>query len=115
MPLSDFAERNKFRDTCIGEDDVKFPFCFDGLIKPIEVGHFGNVSLNAGNVATDLLYSRVELFLTAPYDENVGTLLYEKLCCSQPYPGCATGNDRGFSFQLSISGHRTPPLAADSG
>ena len=38
MLFSDFVERNKFRNAGIGEDDIKFPLCFDGLIKTIEVG-----------------------------------------------------------------------------
>src|SRR6202049_368662 len=33
MLLSDFAERRKFRNAGIGEDDVKLPLCFDGLKK----------------------------------------------------------------------------------
>src|SRR5713226_8570771 len=59
MLLSDFAERRKFRNAGIGEDDVKFPLCFDGLIKTIEIGQFGHVSLNARDVAADRLYGRV--------------------------------------------------------
>src|ERR1700691_1419435 len=70
MLLSDFAERSKFRNAGIGENDVKFSLCFDGLIKAIEVGQFCNVSLNAGNVVADRLYGRVELFLTAARDED---------------------------------------------
>jgi hypothetical protein len=58
MLLSDFAERRKFRNAGVGEDDVKFPLCFDGLIKTIEVGQFGNVSLNTSDVAADRLYGR---------------------------------------------------------
>src|SRR5258708_24702886 len=115
MLLSDFVERNKFRNAGIGKDDVKFPLCSDGLIKTIEVGQFCNVSLNASDVAADRLYGRVELFLTAARDEDVGTLFYEELCCGQPYPGCATGNDCYFSLQLLILGHRMFPLATSSG
>src|SRR6266851_7113249 len=51
-------------------------------------------------------YGRVELFLTAARDQDVGTFFYEELCRSQPYPGCATGNDCYFSLQLLIFGHR---------
>src|ERR1700720_4764210 len=114
MLLSDFVERSKFRSAGIGEDDVKFTFCFDGLIKTIEVGQFGNVSLNASDVAADSLYRRTELFLTPARDEDVGTLFYEELCCSQPYPGCATGNDCYFSLQLLIFGHRVVFLSLTS-
>jgi hypothetical protein len=38
MLLSDFAKRRKFHNAGIGEDDIKCPLCFDGLIKTIEVG-----------------------------------------------------------------------------
>src|SRR5713226_5674645 len=98
MLLSDFAERRKFRNAGIGEDDVKFPLCFDSLIKTIEVGQFGNVSLNASNVATDRLYGRVELFLTAARDEDVGTLFDKELRRSEAYSCGATSNDRYFSL-----------------
>src|SRR6266852_6621973 len=106
MLFSDFVERRKFRNAGIGEHDVKFPLCFDGLIEAIEVGQFGNVSLNASDVAADRLYRLVQLFLTAARDQDVGTFFYEELCRSQPYPSCATSNDCHFSVQLLISGHR---------
>src|SRR5258708_14375813 len=106
MLLSDFAERSKFRNAGIGEDDVKFPLCFDSLINTIEVVQFGNVSLNASDVAADRLYGRVELFLTAARDEYVSPFLDEEFCCSQPYPGCATSNHCYFSLQLLSFGHR---------
>jgi hypothetical protein len=38
MLLSDSAKRRKFRNAGIGEDDIRFPLCFDGPIKMIEVG-----------------------------------------------------------------------------
>jgi hypothetical protein len=46
MLLSDFVEKNKFRNAGIGEDDVKFPLRFDGLIKTIEVGQRSSFSLD---------------------------------------------------------------------
>src|SRR5579863_9861664 len=84
----------------------------DGLVETIEVGQSGNVSLNASNVAADRLHGRVELFLTAARDEDVGALFYEQLCSGQPYPGCATGNDCHFSLQLLIFRHRLFPHSA---
>src|ERR1700730_5797146 len=106
MLLSDFAERRKFRNAGIGEDDVKLSLCFNGLIKTIEVGQFGNVSLNASDVAADRLYGRIELFLTAARDEDVGTLLDEELCRGQTYPRGSAGDDCYFSLQLLIVRHR---------
>src|SRR5260370_2404691 len=100
MLLRDFDERSKFRNAGIGEDDVKFPLCFDSLIKTIQVIQFGNVSLNASNVAADRRYGLVEFLLTAARDEDVGTLFYEELCRGQPYPCGATGNHSYLSLQL---------------
>src|SRR5579859_6517688 len=92
MFLSDIAERRKFRNAGIGEDDVKVSLCLDSIIKAIKVVQFGNVSLNASNIAADCFHGLVEFLLTTTRDENVGTRFHEELCCSQPYPGCATGN-----------------------
>src|ERR1700733_11948721 len=105
MFLRDLSHGSKFRNAGIGEDDVKFPVCLDGFIKTIEVGQFGNVSLNSGNVVTEGFHGLVKFFLTAASDEDVGTFFYEELRCSQPYPGCATGNDCYFSLQFLIFAH----------
>jgi hypothetical protein len=86
MLLRDFAERRKFRDTGIGEDDVKLSFCFDDLIKTVKVGQFGNVSLNASNVATDCFHGLVEFLLTTARDEDVGTLLTKSFAAANPIP-----------------------------
>src|SRR5882757_10439188 len=53
MVLCDLSQGSEFSHAGIGENDVKFPLCFDRIIKTIKVGQFGNVSLNASNVATD--------------------------------------------------------------
>src|SRR5271170_1776276 len=105
MLLRDFVERGKFTNAGIGEYNVEFSFCFDGLIQTIEVGQAGNVSLNTGDVTADRLHSRVELFLTAARDEDVGTLSDEELCGSQPDPGCTAGNHCHLSLQLLSFGH----------
>jgi hypothetical protein len=49
-------------------------------------GQFGNVSLNTSDVAADRLYGRVEFFLTAARDEDVGTLFYESFAAANPIP-----------------------------
>src|ERR1700755_326961 len=106
MLLSDFAEGSKFSSAGVGENDIDSSLRLDGLVETIEVGQSGNVSVNASDVAADRLHGRVELFLTAARDEDVGTLFYEQLCSGQPYPGCATGNDCHLSLQLLIFRHR---------
>jgi hypothetical protein len=95
------------------------PFVLTTLVETIEVGQFGNVSLNASEVAADCFHGLVEFFLTTARDEHVGTLFYEELCCSQPDPGCATCNDCYFpcSFLFSVigcSGPHSPLLSVDS-
>src|SRR5579863_2406959 len=112
MLLSDFAEGRKFSNASVGKNDIDSSLSLDSLIETIEVGQSGNVSLNTSNVAADRLHGRVELFLTAARDEDVGTLFYEQLCGGQPYPGCATGNDCHFSLQLLIFRHRLFPHSA---
>src|SRR6202051_3710624 len=106
MLLSDFSEGSKFSYAGVGKNDIDSSLSLDGLVETIEVVQSGNVSLNTSDVAADSLHGRVELFLTAARDEDVGTLFYEQLCSGQPYPGCATGNDCRFSLQFLIFRHR---------
>src|SRR5580692_5738763 len=98
MLFRDSSQGSKFSDTCIGEDDVNFPFCFDGFAETIKIGQLGNVSLNASDVATDRLHGLVEFLLTTARDKYVSPFFDEELCGSQPYPAGATGNDCQFPF-----------------
>src|ERR1700683_2491394 len=94
-------EGNKFANAGVGENDVDSPLHpRDRLVKSIQVSQLGNVSLNASNVAADRLDGLVEFLLAAPRDEDVGTLVDEKLCRSKSDPFCAAGNDGGFAFEL---------------
>src|ERR1700722_499513 len=56
MLFGDGAGRNKFANTGVGEKNIEssLHLC-DGLIKAIKVIQFGDVSLNARNVAADCL------------------------------------------------------------
>jgi hypothetical protein len=94
LSLSPQPSCSTFSDSGIGENHIDSPPRRDGLVETIKVGQFGDVSLNAGNVAADCLHGLVELLLTAACDEDVGTLSYEELCRSQPYSCRATGNYR---------------------
>jgi hypothetical protein len=62
---------------------------------------FGNVALNASNVAADCLHGLIKFLLATARDECVGTLSDEELCGSQPYPRSAARDDRHFSPQLA--------------
>ena len=58
------------------------------------------VSSDGGDVASDVLDRRRQLGLTAPRDEDVGTLLHESFGSRQPNPVCRAGNDGGLTFEL---------------
>src|ERR1700731_3627928 len=109
MLLRDLSQGSKFGDAGVGENDIDSPLRLDGLIETIKVGQFGNVSLNASNVAADRRYGLVEFLLTTARDEDIGTLFHEELCCSQPYPGGATSNHCYLSLQLLSFGHGSSP------
>src|SRR5260370_41720883 len=78
MLFGDGPEGNKFASAGVGENNIDSPLHLrDGLVETIKVGQFGNVSLNAGNVAADCLYGLVEFLLAAARDEDIRTLLGE--------------------------------------
>src|ERR1700678_1662032 len=105
MVLSDFAERSKFSDASVGENDIDSSPRLDGFIKTIKVGQFRNVSLDTSNAAADRFHGFVEFLLTTACDEYVGPFLDEELCRSQPYSGRATSNHCYFPMQLLSFGH----------
>src|SRR5216684_1536759 len=85
MLFGDGPEGNKFANAGVGKNNIDSPLHLrDGLVETIKVGQFGNVSLNARNVAADCLYGLVELLLATAGDEDVGTFSDEKFCRSQP-------------------------------
>src|ERR1700688_1314447 len=101
MLFGNRPEGNKFGNTSVGENNVDSPlYLSDGLVKTIKVGQFGNVALNSRNVGADGLYGLIEFLLPAPGDEDIGTLVDEKLCRSQPNPFGAAGDDGGLAFEL---------------
>src|SRR3984957_11253814 len=105
MLFRNLSQWSKFSDAGVGENDIDSPLRLYGLVETVKVGQFGNVSLNASDVAADRLNGFVEFFLTTAGDEYVSPFLDEELCCSQAYPGCATGNNGHFSLQLISFGH----------
>src|ERR1700704_513186 len=98
MLFGDSPERNKFANAGVGENNIDSPLPLgDGLVETIEVGQFGNVSLNTRNVAADCLYSLAEFLLATARDEDIGTLFDEKFCRSQPNSFRASGDNSGFT------------------
>src|SRR6267143_644866 len=112
MLFGDGPEWNKFANAGVGENNIDSSLHLsDGLVKTIKVGQFGNVPLNARNVAADCLHGLVEFLLSAARDEDIRTLFDKKLCRSQPNPFCAAGDDSDLTFELF--GHSLSPLFAE--
>src|SRR5882724_10886441 len=109
MLFGDGPKGNKFANAGVGENNIDSPLHLSNrLVKTIEVSQLGNVSLNSRNVGADCLHGLVEFLLAAARDEDIGTLLDEKLCRSQPNPFCPSGNDGDLAFELF--GHCLSPL-----
>src|SRR5258708_15619596 len=94
MLLCDVCQRGKFTNTGVSENNIDSPLHLsDGLVETIKVGQFGNVSLNARNVAADCRNGLVEFLLATTRDEDIGTLFDEEPCRSQSNPFCSAGDD----------------------
>jgi len=101
MLFGDGPKGNKFANAGVGKNNIdSLLHLGNDLVKTIKVGEFGNVALNARNIAADCLHGLVEFLLPAAGDEDVGTLFDEEFCRSQPNPFCAAGDDGDFTFEL---------------
>src|ERR1700693_622807 len=104
MLFGDFTKGSKLTNAGVGENNIDSPFHLtDCLVKTIQIGQFGAVSLNARHVAADCSHGLIELLPAAARDEYIRPLLDEELCCSQPYPLSPAGDDCNFSLQLAHS------------
>src|SRR5258707_7169975 len=102
MLFGDGPKGNKFANTGVGENNIDSPLHLgDGLVKTIKVGQFGNVSLNARNVAADRLHGLVKFLRATVRDEDIGTLFDDKLCRSQSNRFRAAGDDSDLAFEPS--------------
>src|SRR6267143_1447218 len=87
MLFGDGRKGNKFANAGVSENIIDSPLRVrDGLVETIKVGQFGNVSLNARNVAADCLHGLVEFFLAATRDEDIRTLLTKSVAVANPIP-----------------------------
>src|SRR5258708_12930726 len=101
MLLGDGPKGNKFANASVSENNIDSPLRLsDGFVETIKIVQFGNVALNARNIAADCLHGLVEFLLPAAGDEDVGTLFDEKLSCSQPNPFFPAGADIAPTFHL---------------
>src|SRR5260370_12656354 len=73
MLLCDASQGRKLSNTGVSQNDIDSSLCLDGLVETIKVGQFGNISLNAGNIAADCLHCLIEFLLTTARDEDVST------------------------------------------
>src|SRR5260370_18759758 len=111
MLLGDGPKGNKFANAGVGEYNIDSPLRVrDGLVETIKVGQFGNVSLNARNIAADCLHGLVEFLLAAARDEDIRTLFDKKLRRGESNPFCAAGNNGGLA--LAPFRRRFSPLFA---
>src|SRR2546429_9339045 len=80
------SQRSKPTDTGVSEKNIDSPIRLDDFVETINVGEFGNVSLNACNVLADCLHGLVEFLLATACDEDVGTFVNKQLSCREPIP-----------------------------
>src|ERR1700733_5148741 len=97
MLLRDLTKGNEFSNACIGKNNIDSSLHLaDCLVETIKIGQFGDVSLNARHVAADCVYGLLEFLLTPSRDEDIGALIDEEPCCSQPYALSAAGDNCDF-------------------
>src|SRR5260370_42349242 len=86
MLLRDARQGRKFSETSISKNEIDSSLCLDGLVETIKIGQFGNISLNAGNIAADRLHGLIEFILRTPRAYDVSPLSGEELCRCLPHP-----------------------------
>src|SRR5260370_35331785 len=100
MFFGDGTNGHKFANAGVRENNIDSSFYLcNSLVETIKVGQFGNVSLNARNVATDCLHGLVDLLLAPTRDEDVATLVDAEFGLSQPNPSPASA-DYGYLARL---------------
>jgi hypothetical protein len=96
--FGDAAERQVRSAAGVGKQDVDpSGIGFDLCIEPIEVGHFGRVSLYACRIAVNGGDRFVKFSLAPPRDEHARTFRCKALRTGEADPRRAAGNDGDFS------------------
>src|SRR4029077_12223272 len=81
MFLGDLAQAGELRATGICEHDIELALLpLDLREEAIEIVKVRHVSLDAGDISSDLFYRPSQLGLAAPGDEDVGALADKLLC-----------------------------------
>src|SRR6266849_566649 len=113
MLFGDGPKGNKFANARVGKNNIELPrHLGNGLVKTVKVGEFGDVTLNARDIAADCLHGLVEFFLAAARDEDISTLFDEKFCRSEPNSFCASRDDSYLASEFFR--HRLSPLLLSS-
>ena len=86
MLLRDVFQASKFSDTGVSHNDIDSSVRPHGLVETVQVGQFGNVALDAGNIATDCLHGLIEFLLTTLSNEDVSAFCDEELGWANPIP-----------------------------
>src|SRR5271155_3610705 len=99
MLLGDLAQGGNFAEARVGENDIESPLLPDCFVETIQIGQFGNVSLDAGDVAAYCLHRFIEFFLATAGNKDVGAFLDEELGGGQTDSRSASGDDCHFVLQ----------------
>src|SRR2546421_5190100 len=98
----DRARRRVLGDSSVGEQDIDLALLlFDLSEEPIEIVEVRHVSLNRGNIFSDLLDRRVQFRFTTLGDKDVGTFIYKPLRGGKTDAAVATGDKRNLSIELA--------------
>ena len=102
MFFGDRPEGREFTAAGIGEDDIDVAsLLLDGCVQAVEVGEFGHVALDSGDVLANRLDRLVEFSLAAAGNEDLSAFGDEMLSGGQADAAGASGDDGYFSIQLS--------------
>jgi hypothetical protein len=92
MRLREGRQGSEFAGAGIGDEDIDLSLRLHRLVESIEVLQFGNVSLNACDVAPNHLHGLVDLLLAAARYEDIGAFIDEPLRRRKAYSRGASGN-----------------------
>src|SRR4030095_9986887 len=100
--LSYLAEGRILRNTGIREHNIELAFLpLDLCEEAIKIAKVRHVSSYACYIASDLLYRRRQLRITAPVYKHVRAFAHNPLRRRKANAAIATSNERNFSFKLT--------------